>query len=425
MLSPLLEPELSSSDDDEIEIIKVSSKPVSPMPIIADNDEDEDDDSEEIEVTATTRAVPAVIPATAAAKANVFVTETPRSPRLSTNLLSDQLTSPYSELPSIAPKSPMKSPVLGDTLPPLLPSKINISKRKRLLPFSTVTAAIPDLHSDGIPSNPENMNPVLTPSKLRSFSSPVRPLPQFQQKRAPSLQDRPIPVLSPPPPSPGSTISESSEEVLTPKSQTTAGPSSSEERSVIAGPSKLSASYRSVTSPLASKVRGPLALKQTRVEMNLDRDILKWRRLLDQARQAEKYQAKKKDDEKLQEVTGKWREAAQKAANELFELATEKIDRLGGFEEFVQRQKEREEAVKKNNILDGELDYEALTEEEKERFDEMKEEYEEEIRQYEEPKEILPTEFTLEYMLKSLNVDYKLIFPAEGDDEGDDEEDEI
>ena len=112
---------------------------------------------------------------------------------------------------------------------------------------------------------------------------------------------------------------------------------------------------------------------------------------MDQARQAEKYQAKKKDDEKLQEVTEKWREAAQKAANELFELATEKIDRLGGFEEFVQRQKERQEAVKKNNILDGELDYEALTEEEKERFDEMKEEYEEEIKQYEEPNDILPT----------------------------------
>jgi hypothetical protein len=424
MLSPLLEPDLSSSDDDEIEIIKVSSKPVSPIPIIEDEEDDDDGDSEEIEVTATTRAVPAVTPATAAAKANVLVTET-SSPRLSNNLLSDQLSSPYSELPSVASKSPMKSPVLGDTLPPLLPSKINISKRKRLLPFSTVTAAIPDLHSDGITSNPESMKPVLTPSKLRSFSSPVRPLPQFQQKRAPSLQDRPIPVLSPPPPSPGSTISESSEEVSTPKSQTTLGPASSEERSVIAGPSKLSASYRSVTSPLASKVRGPLAPKQTRVEMNLDRDILKWRRLLDQARQAEKYQAKKKDDEKLQEVTEKWREIAQKAANELFELATEKIDRLGGFEEFVQRQKEREEAVKKNNILDGELDYEALTEEEKERFDEMKEEYEEEIKQYEEPKEILPTEFTLEYMLKSLNVNYKLIFPAEGDDEEDDEEDDI
>lgn len=424
MLSPLLEPDLSSSDD-EIEIIKVSSKPVSPMPIIPDEEEDDEDDSEEIEVTATTRAVPAATPATAAAKANVLVPETPINPRFSNNPLSDQLSSPYSELRSVSSKSPMKSPVLGDTLPPLLPSKINISKRKRLLPFSTTPVSIPDLHSDGIPSNPESMKPVLTPSKLRSFSSPVRPLPQFQQKRAPSLQDRPIPVLSPPPPSPGSTISESPEEISTPKSQTAMPPVSSEKRSVIAGPSKLSASYRSVTSPLASKVRGPLALKQTRVEMNLDRDILKWRRLLDQARQAEKYQAKKKDDEKLQEVTEKWREAAQKAANELFELATEKIDRLGGFEEFVQRQKERQEAVKKNNILDGELDYEALTEEEKQRFDEMKEEYEEEIKQYEEPNDILPTEFTLEYMLQSLNVNYKLIFPAEGDDEEDDEEYDI
>lgn len=421
MPSPLIEPDLSNSDDDEIEIIKVSSKPVSPMPINADDD---DDDSGEIEVTATTKAVPVATPATAAAKTNTLVSETPKTPKLSINVLSDNLSSPYSGLVSVASKSPMKSPSLGPTLPPLLPSKILISKRRRLQPFSTVTPSSFELHSEGNPSIPENMEPAFTPSKLRSFSSPIRPLQQFQQKRAPSLQDRPIPVLSPPPPSPGSTIAESPLEVTTPKSQTTIGPSSSEEHPTVVGPSKLSASYRRVTSPLASKVRDPVVQKQTREEMNLDRDILKWRRLLDQARQAEKYEAKKKDDEKLQEVTEKWREAAQKAANQLFEQACEKIDRNGGFGEFVRRQKEREEAFKENNILDGELDYESLTEEEKQRFDEMKEEYEEEIKQYEEPKENLPTEFTLKYMLKSLNVDYKLVFPGEDDDEVEENEED-
>lgn len=175
--------------------------------------------------------------------------------------------------------------------------------------------------------------------------------------------------------------------------------------------------YRRVTSPLASKIRDPRAQELSKKEIELDREVLKWRRLIDVAKQAKKYQDKLKEDEELEKLTASWRDAAQKAAGELFEQASERIEQMGGISEFVRRQKENEEFQSSSRYGDNQIDYNSLTAEEKERYDTLKDEYEDEVgKKDEESGNDLPCEFTLKYMLNSLNIDCKLIYP-EGIDE--------
>lgn len=173
---------------------------------------------------------------------------------------------------------------------------------------------------------------------------------------------------------------------------------------------------RRVTSPLASKVRDPQTQELARTEIELDRELLKWRRMLDVAKQAKNYESKGEDDEQVVQLTNSWRDAAQKAASELFEQASQRVEQMGGMEEFVRRQKEKDEfqhAVSGGYEEDA-IDYNSLSAEEKERFDALKQEYEEEMaksRSQQDDGEDSPKEFTLKYMLQSLKMDYKVIFP--------------
>lgn len=79
--------------------------------------------------------------------------------------------------------SPKKTPTTRTPLPPVHSEQLQISKRRRL----TLEPSQSDVVEDA------NLLTV-TPSKIRSVSTPV------QTRRTPSLQDRPIPVLSPPSP---------------------------------------------------------------------------------------------------------------------------------------------------------------------------------------------------------------------------------
>lgn len=329
--------------------------------------------------------------------------------------------SPSLEQPTSPPvRSPIKTPGMTTPLPPIQSGSLRISKRRRLEPSSPAP-----LHSD---TGSSDFKPMVTPSKLRSFSSPMHPI----SKRTPSLQDRPIPVLSPPSP-PGSVASSSG--LSTPNESGTLAeiPSSvstsSDSSPVSAGTSKMANpvmktranGYRRVTSPLASKIRDSRSQELSKTEIELDREVLKWRRLLDVAKQAKKYEGNDNDEE-LKQLTTSWRNAAQQAASELFAQASERVEQMGGMEEFVRRQKENKNGggFQKNSFDEYEIDYNSLTTEEKERFDALKEEYEDEVKKSkkeDEEEDDVSTEFTLKYMLKSLNVDYNLIYPDGSDEE--------
>lgn len=315
-------------------------------------------------------------------------TETPVSSHTNT------LAATPIELASSPPgRSPIKSSGMITSLPPIQAGSLKIMKRRRLEPNSPEPAS-----GKGSGHNP------VTPSKHRSFSSPIRPL---AQRRAPSLQDSPIPRLSPPSP-PGS-IGTSPSDI-----STMAQPPSSASHSIdspAASSLRPTAELRRVTSPLASKVRDPHYQQLAKSELELDRDLLKWRKKVDVARQAQKYDSKHQDDEDLKQSTENWREAAQKAATYLFNQAGAKVDRMGGMAEYLRRQKERDEF--QNKSFEDEIDFDSLSPEEQERYNEMKDEYEVEVKKgkIKEEVEEVPTEFTMKYMLSSLKIDAELIFP--------------
>lgn len=165
-------------------------------------------------------------------------------------------------------------------------------------------------------------------------------------------------------------------------------------------------------SPLASKLRDPKLAELSKIDLDLDRELMKWRKLADIARQAQKYQAAN-EDEKLADLAEKWQDVAQKGASYLFNNARARIERMGGMEEYIRRQKEDEESRQQIGFgEDDSFDVDELSPEDRERYDILKAEYEDEIRRTKpNDEEEDPKEFTMQYMLKSLNIDYDMIFP--------------
>lgn len=95
----------------------------------------------------------------------------------------------HAKSPQLHPiQSPCKSPISRVPLPRVVSGSLNIMKKRRLEPTSPSFTQDPN-------SPPHNVR--ITPSKNRSFSSPIYP---GSAMRTPSLQDKPIPVLSPPSP---------------------------------------------------------------------------------------------------------------------------------------------------------------------------------------------------------------------------------
>lgn len=383
--------------------------------------------------------------------------------------------------PPLAPvPSPRKSPNSGISLPKISSGSLQVLKRRRLEPSTPNGDGLQDqllpIHSHHI-----------TPSKNRSFSSPVSA--SFQQsRRTPSLQDKPIPVLSPPSPSnsirsisssssstfvspcasfktpisesrsghgllsiPSSdSLNESSKEsdnlshsisiskhhdhhyhnhnhsINTPSStitdtplstSTTASTPSSSSYSAPSSALHIPKRVKSIhrISPLASRSRGGKNSELSKSEMELDREIIKWKKLIDTAQQAKKYQTSN-EDEKLHELADQWLDVAQKGASYLYNEAKLRVDRMGGMEEFLKRKKEDEESRKQMTQFgnDEDFDLDKLSPEEREQYEILKSEYEEEMRlnaKINGETEADPTDFTMKYMLKSLNVNYKQVFP--------------
>lgn len=153
-------------------------------------------------------------------------------------------------------------------------------------------------------------------------------------------------------------------------------------------------------------------------EMEIDREISKMNKNVDTARLALKYKNSSEDEKKLQELAGQWQDVAQKAASYLFNEASLYIDRIGGMEEYLRRKKEDEESRKQYEDSNS-IDVDELTPEQKEQYEILKAEYEEQSTYDAKAKasvdddESDSKEFTMKYMLKSLNVDYKKVFPED------------
>lgn len=151
-------------------------------------------------------------------------------------------------------------------------------------------------------------------------------------------------------------------------------------------------------------------------ESLIDQEIMKIKKLIDTANLAQSYQASNQDD-KLSELEANWRDVAQKGAFYLYTEAKAKVERMGGMKEFLRRKKEDEESLQQMQAFDEDsVDFDDMTAEEQERFIALKEEYEDQMkldkrnRGADEDEED-PDEFTMKYMLKSLKVDYNLVFP--------------
>lgn len=314
----------------------------------------------------------------------------PSGPEIPTLLASNKTPVPAPDTSTVDLSPPVPSPKkalgMSTPLPPVQAGSLQITKRRRLT-----------LEPESFPPSNSDANSLVTPSKSRTVSSPT-----VQARRTPSLQDRPIPVLSPPSP---------------PKPQSDEGSSTTTTQRTPNIPisMRVPGYNRRVSSPLSSKIRNSDDLELQRTELRLDRELLKWRRLLETAKQAKNYR-EKNDDNEVKELTIKWRHAAQKAASELFSQAGERIESMGGMKEFLRRQRDGKD-FEKHNFNENEINYDALTPEDKKRFNAYKGEYEQHTKKIsDDSQETTPPEFTLKFMLQSLQMNYDIIFP-DGEDE--------
>lgn len=414
--------------------------------------------------------------------------------------------------------SPRKSSHIKIPMPRVPSGSLKIMKRRKLDSSDSSTSPT-TRESTPLPLHHQR----ITPSKSRSFSGPL--IDSFQ-KRAPSLQDKPIPVLSPPSPLnpvkspksislrsvsspfisptsfktpvlrrrnsselmsvPDSTSSSSSSgsssylshsvspsrrNITTPlnrgkenlgfdlkespilsinekprsSSYQLAPPSTSEPPLVNKSPTKKSPvaplsvvtpnlgpiTSRSPsatlhapnspnyirTSPLTSRHKDPKIAELSTKNSLLDQEIKKLKELIETAKQAKKYQSSG-EREKLLELEKQWRDVAQKGASYLYNEAACKVERMGGMQEFVRRKKEDEEARQQmNDYEEDSIDLDKFSKEEREEYLAMKEEYDEEVRIHKQElktsteEEDEPNKFTMKYMLKTLNVDYRMIYP--------------
>ncbi len=88
----------------------------------------------------------------------------------------------------------------------------------------------------------------------------------------------------------------------------------------------------------------------------------------------------------------KWRRCAQRTAARVFVAARNRIDRMGGYREFIMNQKQRSVA------FDNDQQQQTKSEEQEEQYEEVVDE-----------EEVIEEEFTMEIMLRMVGVDEKLI----------------
>lgn len=305
---------------------------------------------------------------------------------------------------SSSPASVNRSPTKSRNTSPLPPinTSIQISKKRRLEASSPIGADGLSTYSHELPDT-VGIGTGITPSKMRSVSSPTR----LQQKRTPSLTDRPIPVLSPP------SLSQESPASFSISKSTPAVSKESEIPSSSSSATSDTLVTRNASSPLQSKS----SLNQNssmpalyRKESELNKEIQRWKQLVNIAEQAQKYDKSDKFKE-IEHLLESWRLAAQGAAAYLYNQARTKVNMMGGIDELKRRMQEQKQI---SGIIADDIDYDQLSQDEKLMFDEMKDEYDrlaERESQTTEQDETEDREFTMSFMLKTLNIQPSLLFP--------------
>ncbi|KAI2481207.1 hypothetical protein Ptr902_07002 [Pyrenophora tritici-repentis] len=181
------------------------------------------------------------------------------------------------------------------------------------------------------------------------------------------------------------------------------------------------ASKPRISKPLASRPNfstpSRVAPKKIPSKPSLTREIMQLRNEIQMLKQAQTLATSTKDDD-LVVLVDKWRMASRAAAEELFGSTRDRVNRMGGVGAWREREKESKERQLKWDQEEKEAEREKMeeakgngevSEETYDRYAEMDGERE----KGEEEKEIFKCadddSFTMDMMLKTLNIDLKLI----------------
>jgi hypothetical protein len=148
--------------------------------------------------------------------------------------------------------------------------------------------------------------------------------------------------------------------------------------------------------------------------MNLDLEIALWKQLLSTAQQATQFSKKKNEDARLEGLIVQWRETAQAAAQNLFEMARERVEGAGGVAAFKQQH---------SSFLFSPADHHdlsSLTEEQREAYEESLQDAEiaatvsklpDGLSADHDSDDEHDREFTIQDMLRIMGIDPKIVFP--------------
>ncbi|CAN6602800.1 hypothetical protein TRVA0_002S01706 [Trichomonascus vanleenenianus] len=306
----------------------------------------------------------------------------------------DVNSSPLRNSPAV--RSPVK-PLGASPLPPVRLNSLNISKRRRLElePSSPIDAS-------HILNSRRNSESHITPQKARSFSTPVR----FMGRRTPSLQDKPIPVLSPPSPEASleSAVVKSSSPLQNTLSSSRLLNSASSSSSASSGDergSPLVVSRRRVTAPIFSSPP-----KRVEGDAELDRQIQNWKCLVSVAKKAYDYEDSE-DEVNIDELIEKHRKAAQKAAAYLLEEGQTRSEEVG-IEEFARHLTEQRDRF--NEPFDD-FNTSRLSRLQLKEYEELKRCYAARRSSAAHAAETASSQLDMRRLLGILDVDYDLLFP--------------
>ncbi|CAN9325021.1 unnamed protein product [Alternaria alternata] len=180
---------------------------------------------------------------------------------------------------------------------------------------------------------------------------------------------------------------------------------------VTARVSKTLVSRPNTTTPLR------LASKKTTSKPSVAREIMQLRNEIQMLTQAQTLATSTKDDD-LVMLIDKWRTASRAAAEELFGSTRDRVNRMGGVGAWKEREKESKERQMQWDKEEMEAEREKMekakesgdvSEEEYDRYAEMDSEREKGEEEKETFKCADDDSFTMDMMLKTLNIDLKLI----------------
>ncbi|KAF3041706.1 hypothetical protein E8E12_006252 [Didymella heteroderae] len=157
--------------------------------------------------------------------------------------------------------------------------------------------------------------------------------------------------------------------------------------------------------------------KKTQSNPSLTRELMQLRNEIQILTQAEALATSTKDED-LQALIERWRTASRAAAEELFGSTRDRVNRMGGVGAWKEREKEAKERTMKWDLEEREAEREKMEEAKEngeiddyayDRYAEMADEQGENEEEDNVPKAADDDSFTMDMMLKTLNIDLKLV----------------